>query len=215
MRLQGDFIMYAINTGWGDDPFGPGLSNYELLGTQVNPNSPVFQFFGMGSPFAGAPRDSGEVFLLYDTPVPYVKPGRKPGSRLDVDARLLPQAPEADYVRVVESMPKDETPGHRVPLALTPGKPPPTRNLAIAITEFAQLLPDAGEEWPRTPAADVLLRRPPVTVSGALESAHGPDDTVRAVVSSLLDLDRSYLAVQGPPGTGKTYVAAHTIRSNA
>jgi len=56
MRLQGDFIMYAINTGWGDDPFGPGLSNYELLGTQISPNEPVFQFFGMGSPYAGAPR---------------------------------------------------------------------------------------------------------------------------------------------------------------
>jgi superfamily I DNA and/or RNA helicase len=52
-----------------------------------------------------------------------------------------------------------------------------------------------------------------VTASGALEPASGPDDTVRAVVATLLDLDGSYLAVQGPPGTGKTYVAAHTIRA--
>ena len=34
---------------------------------------------------------------------------------------------------------------------------------------------------------------------------------VDAIVRSLLDLDRSYLAVQGPPGTGKTYVGSHVI----
>jgi len=37
------------------------------------------------------------------------------------------------------------------------------------------------------------------------------DDTVRAVVATLLELDRSYLAIQGPPGTGKTYVGSNVV----
>jgi uncharacterized protein len=37
------------------------------------------------------------------------------------------------------------------------------------------------------------------------------DGRIDAVVASLLDLDRSYLAVQGPPGTGKSYLGAHVI----
>lgn len=37
------------------------------------------------------------------------------------------------------------------------------------------------------------------------------DARIDAVVGSLLDLDRSYLAVQGPPGTGKSYLGAHVI----
>ena len=37
------------------------------------------------------------------------------------------------------------------------------------------------------------------------------DGRIEAVVASLLDLDRSYLAVQGPPGTGKSYLGAHVI----
>ena len=36
-------------------------------------------------------------------------------------------------------------------------------------------------------------------------------DTIADVVSSILALDDSYLAVQGPPGTGKTYLASHVI----
>ncbi len=49
--------------------------------------------------------------------------------------------------------------------------------------------------------------------SGSLRAADATDGDGRidAVVTSLLDLDRSYLAVQGPPGTGKSYLGAHVI----
>lgn len=43
-----------------------------------------------------------------------------------------------------------------------------------------------------------------------ISTAQG-DDTVSAVVATLLGLDRSYLAIQGPPGTGKTYVGSNVV----
>jgi len=174
--------------------------------------SRTLRLHGTWAPGSGAVRDSGDVFLVYDTPVPFLKPGRAPGSRLDVDAKLVEQHPDADYVRVIESVTLDAPAWSDVPLALTPGPPPKADNLVTAIEEFAAGLPASADPWPRRAAADVLLRRAPVT-SGGLEPADSPDDTVRAVVASLQRLDRSYLAVQGPPGTGKTYVAAHTIRA--
>ncbi len=57
------------------------------------------------------------------------------------------------------------------------------------------------------PALDLLRRVPP---RGALAPIAG-DDTVSAVVTTLLGLDRSYLAIQGPPGTGKTYVGSNVV----
>ncbi|MGO4690538.1 TM0106 family RecB-like putative nuclease [Glaciibacter sp. 2TAF33] len=68
--------------------------------------------------------------------------------------------------------------------------------------------------WPREPMGDILRRVPPRTRAGRLAPAVASDggaDRVSAVAASLLDLDRSYLAVQGPPGTGKTYLGAHVI----
>jgi uncharacterized protein len=175
--------------------------------------SRILRLHGSWAPGSGAVRDSGDVFLVYDTPVPWVRHGRAPGSRLDVAATLVEQHPGADYVRVVESITLEAPLWEDTPLALTPGPPPKADNLVAAIGEFGAGLPQPGTPWPRRAAADLLLQRTPVTAAGALEPADHPDDTVRAVVASLLRLDRSYLAVQGPPGTGKTYVAAHTIRA--
>ena len=67
-----------------------------------------------------------------------------------------------------------------------------------------------GREFPADPATDILRLRPPRTRSGALAPVIDGDD-VSAITASLIDLDRSYLAVQGPPGTGKTYVGSHVI----
>lgn len=56
MRIQGEWMAYNINSGPGDDFGGPGYSFWGILGTRTNPTGPVFQFFGMGQPYAGAPR---------------------------------------------------------------------------------------------------------------------------------------------------------------
>nr|MDT0527211.1 AAA domain-containing protein [Streptomyces sp. DSM 41633] len=56
---------------------------------------------------------------------------------------------------------------------------------------------------------DVLLRRPPRTVSGRALPRGGA--TAADITAALLDLDCSYLAVHGPPGTGKTHTSAQII----
>lgn len=82
--------------------------------------------------------------------------------------------------------------------------------------------------WPKDALVDVLRRVPPTVLAGrAREAAGVSGDRVRnnsemgkselrnpelsEVVSAVLALDRSALAVQGPPGTGKTYLGAHLI----
>lgn len=67
--------------------------------------------------------------------------------------------------------------------------------------------------WPRDAMVDLLRRTPPRTRSGRLApEGHGDGSgRIDAVIASLTDLDRSYLAVQGPPGTGKSYLGAHVI----
>ncbi len=71
-----------------------------------------------------------------------------------------------------------------------------------------------GPGGPRRPAGDAARPgarpAPPVPPRGALAPVAG-DDTVSAVVTTLLGLDRSYLAIQGPPGTGKTYVGSNVV----
>ncbi len=100
-----------------------------------------------------------------------------------------------------------------VPLALLPGAPIRTTSIEKVIREELGSLVLSHREaglplFPQTAWADILLRRTPRQISGALISS---DNSVRDITESLFDSDNSYVAVQGPPGTGKTYVGAHVI----
>jgi uncharacterized protein len=64
-------------------------------------------------------------------------------------------------------------------------------------------------DLPADAVTDILLRRPPRTVSGDPLPRTG--DVIDDIAAALLDLDSSYLAVHGPPGTGKTYTSAQVI----
>lgn len=96
------------------------------------------------------------------------------------------------------------------PIALTPAAPPRVGSLQGAIDEWADAVHEAAPAFPADAATDILRRIPPRTVSGRDLPVRG-DDLVETIVSAVLDLDRSYLAVQGPPGTGKTYTGSHVI----
>ncbi|HEX7827851.1 MAG TPA: DEAD/DEAH box helicase, partial [Mycobacterium sp.] len=72
---------------------------------------------------------------------------------------------------------------------------------AVVAAGLPALPPDA--------VTDVLLRRPPRTISGGPLPREG--DVADDITSALLDLDSSYLAVHGPPGTGKTFTTAKVI----
>jgi uncharacterized protein len=150
----------------------------------------------------------------------YAQPGPLPGNPRDPLARsarsVAIEALGDGHVVVTETLADGVEPYTELPIALTPASPPDAGQQKPAIEEWGARLVDAHPEWPAEPVGDLLRRVPPRTRSGAALApvtldADGEPDRVAAVVASLLDLDRSYLAVQGPPGTGKTHLGSHVI----
>lgn len=157
-------------------------------------------------------RVGSNPFTLYELPAPFPFEAMP---RWIHAYRSVTVVEELDDGVVVEETAVDGMTWSTLPLALAPAAPPSAGRQQAAIDEWADAVIAAAPGIPAGPAADILLRRPPRTrevVGGApigLAPSHGDD--VDAIVRSLLDLDRSYLAVQGPPGTGKTYVGSHVV----
>ena len=100
-----------------------------------------------------------------------------------------------------------------LPMAILPGAPIRTSSIEKILREelgagVLHRRTNAEPLFPQTAWCDVLLRRPPRQIVGALDTS---TDSVEAITASLLNSDESYIAVQGPPGTGKTYVGAHVV----
>lgn len=172
-------------------------------------------------------------YLLYEYPGPFRQPRAQPGARAARTVAVIEALDDGSIV-VRETLPPDVPPYRDLPSALTPAAPPDSRRLGEAIREWgtALLIARHHDTWPTDATVDLLRRTPPRTRSGALaavgsgavaggqssggeasggKGAGDGDGRIAAVVASLLDLDRSYLAVQGPPGTGKSYLGAHVI----
>ena len=103
-----------------------------------------------------------------------------------------------------------------IPVALTEDQPVRTASIEAALAELAYSVGASVPALPEHPGVDILRKVPPRFLSlsapaAVEEDRAGAADYVTAITASLLDLDRSYLAVQGPPGTGKTYVGSHVI----
>ncbi|MFH8248879.1 TM0106 family RecB-like putative nuclease [Microbacterium sp. B2969] len=150
--------------------------------------------------------EGGNPFAMYELPAPYPF---EASPRWIHSYRSVTVVEVLDDGALVQESAVDGVTWAEFPLALTPQAPPAAGNQQSAIDAWADRVIAASPELPADPATDILRRRPPRTRSGALAPSHGDD--VEAIVRSLLDLDRSYLAVQGPPGTGKTYVGSHVI----
>lgn len=95
-----------------------------------------------------------------------------------------------------------------LPIAVAPDSPPKTASLQERLMALAQQA-DRDSVLPEQAGVDVLLRQLP-RLAGGVDLAHTGDPRAD-LVSTLRQLDRSYLAVQGPPGTGKTYVGSRVI----
>ncbi|RDV44485.1 DNA helicase [Leifsonia sp. ku-ls] len=175
-------------------------------------------------------------YLLYEYPGPFRQPRAQPGARAARTVAVIEALDDGSIV-VRETLPPEVPPYADLPSALTPAAPPDSRRLGEAIREWgtALLIARHHDTWPVDATVDLLRRTPPRTRSGALAAVLGGerggdvfevdepgdepgrngggdgDGRIAAVVASLLDLDRSYLAVQGPPGTGKSYLGAHVI----
>ncbi len=155
-------------------------------------------------------RPGGSPHLVYDDPPPPSVGSPGPGSKGATDRAVILDVHdngEATEVVVLERLPVGGEPHHEFPVALAPSSPPRAKPQPEAIAEWGAEVLDALPEMLPDPAFDLLRRVPP---RGAISPVVG-DDTVTAVVSTLLGLDRSYLAIQGPPGTGKTYVGSNVV----
>jgi predicted RecB family nuclease len=151
-----------------------------------------------------------EMFALYDPPAPAGltdDPDRRAFGTVTVVECDNPEAPTEAVV--VEKQPKDGGVFDQLPFALTPGGPINTKPLRDSIADTAAMVAAGLPNLPADAVTDILLRRPPRTVSGGPLPRSGvvADD----ITAALLDLDSSYLAVHGPPGTGKTYTSARVV----
>ncbi|WP_347110101.1 TM0106 family RecB-like putative nuclease [Paenarthrobacter sp. S56] len=118
-----------------------------------------------------------------------------------------------ESVTIREGLRNDSTEFSQLPMALTPDSPIPTTGQRAALAALATQLRESLPEWPKHPALDLVLRKPPrLRTLGELPGVPpGPDGYIQAITAAVRDLDHSYLAVQGPPGSGKTYVGAHVL----
>ena len=151
-----------------------------------------------------------KVYALYEPPAPSGltdNPDRRAAGHAEVVGCDDPTVPTS--VVICERTPADGNTFHELPFALTPGGPVNTKPLREAIEAAAAEVAAGLPQLPRTAVADILLRQPPRTRSGADLPRSG--DAIDDITAALLDLDSSYVAVHGPPGTGKTYTAAHVI----
>lgn len=153
---------------------------------------------------------STEVYALYTPPAPAGlsdDPDRRGFGSAAVVGCDNPEAPTE--VLITERQPKDGGTFTQVPFALTPGPPINTKPLQASIDSTATTVAAGLPNLPSDAMTDVLLRRPPRTVSGRPLPRDGA--TSADVSAALLDLDCSYIAVHGPPGTGKTHTSARII----
>ncbi|WP_394771257.1 TM0106 family RecB-like putative nuclease [Lacisediminihabitans sp.] len=149
----------------------------------------------------------GKPFLLYDAPYPPIARSSAPGSRSAHNrATIVDDLGEAGFL--VEERLESGAPRYaELPVALTPATPPDPGSQVGAISEWGRDVLDALPGMVPDAALDILRRVPP---RGALLPVTD-GDTTSAILATLLELDRSYLAVQGPPGTGKTFTGSRVI----
>ena len=150
--------------------------------------------------------EGSDPFAVYELPAPFPV---EPSPRWVHAARAVKVVDVLEDGVVVEEYAAQGFSWSELPLALTPAAPPKAGSQQGAIDAWADSVLAASPAFPVDAATDLLLRRPPRTHAGIL--ARGSGDQVEDIVRTLLDLDRSHLAVQGPPGTGKTYVGSHVV----
>ncbi len=148
-----------------------------------------------------------EPFLLYELPAPFVFEASPRWLHADHRGRVLEELEDG---AIMEERARGGFTWGDLPIAITPAAPPRALSQQVAIDQWADAVIAASPAFPADPATDLLRRCAPRVRSGHPAPAD-PADPVPAIVASLRDLDRSYLAVQGPPGTGKTYVGSHVI----
>ena len=118
-----------------------------------------------------------------------------------------------DSRMTIKETEKSEGTWTALPMAILPPVPITTAIIQQVLRDelgatVLSMLPGALDPFPKSSWKDLLLKKPPQQLSGALTHSGNP---VEDIISSLKDSDMSYVAVQGPPGTGKTTVGGEII----
>jgi len=150
-------------------------------------------------------RAESKPYLVYGDPQPPISERRTPGSAASSDGEILEVTENGWLVRELLEVGAEQH--DDLPVALSPGKPPPAKPQPEAIEAWGSRVLNALPSMLPDAALDILRKAPP---RGPIVAAG--DDVIGAIRDTLLGLDNSYLAVQGPPGTGKTYTGARVIR---
>jgi predicted RecB family nuclease len=154
-----------------------------------------------------------EPFLLYEAPFPPIEESTEPGARYAHYRAEITDVVDGEYF-LTERLRNKGEPYDQLPMALAPAKQPDPGTQVTAIAEWGQRVIDALPEMLPDAALDILRRQPPrgglvPVATSAVDKELGA--VGEAIRDSLLQIDRSYLAVQGPPGTGKTRVGSRVI----
>ena len=149
-----------------------------------------------------------ETKLRVGTAVHLAATGEAAGSILSIDEA-------ARIVVLKRGKAQGELPSE---VCLIPGGPINTDTLREAVWAVAADMAQGGEMFPHITA---LLRRDPPRLRDRPSGApivppmdrDDPARLLRAAISAVHALDRSWLVIQGPPGAGKTYTTAQLILS--
>ncbi|WP_285136331.1 bifunctional RecB family nuclease/DEAD/DEAH box helicase [Microbacterium sp. lyk4-40-TSB-66] len=106
-----------------------------------------------------------DPFAVYDLPAPFPIETRP---RWIHGARRVSVREVLDDGAIIEEIAADGVTWNDLPLALTPAAPPRAGNQQKAIDAWADAVLTAAPTIPHGPAADILRRIPPRTLSGAL-----------------------------------------------
>jgi len=152
-----------------------------------------------------------QPFLVYDRPYPPITGSSTPGARTAHNKATVVDITEDSVYLIAETLERNAPTHRELPVALTPGTPPPAGTQVQAISDWGRAVLDALPALLENAALDILRRRPPRTsLPGGLAPVID-GDVQGAIRDTLLHLGESYLAVQGPPGTGKTYVGSRVV----
>ncbi|RFA08603.1 hypothetical protein B7R54_04690 [Subtercola boreus] len=185
--------------------------DWSLAGPRAQTLSRELVVTGTAAPGSRFSADASP-FVLFDSPFPPLGGPTEPGARAAHSRVTFADCGDGTYL-LTEKLSRD---AHavgatyaQVPIAVTPASPPNAGKLAEAIADWGRELLNGLPALKPDAALDILRREPPRL--GSLPGLVRGENVIASIRSSLLDLDRSYIAVQGPPGTGKTYTGSRVI----
>ncbi|PPF87868.1 DNA helicase [Subtercola sp. Z020] len=185
--------------------------DWSLAGPRAQTLSRELIVTGTAAPGSRFSADSSP-FVLFDSPFPPLGGPTEPGARAAHSRVTFADCGDGTYL-LTEKLSRDahaaDATYAQVPIAVTPASPPNATKLAEAISEWGRVLLAGLPRLVPDAALDILRRRPPRLRT--LPELDRSANAITGIRNSLLDLDRSYIAVQGPPGTGKTYTGSHVI----